>query len=50
MNGNSQTEVRLISQPLKAFKGADAQRDAYDSGQWLKAFFARAQGGCAEQA
>lgn len=29
--------------PLRAFKGPDAARDAYDSGMWLRCLFARGQ-------
>ncbi|HCK40544.1 MAG TPA: phage major capsid protein [Planctomycetaceae bacterium] len=49
-NGNTpQPEVRLISQPLKAFKGPEAQQNAFDCGLWLKSFLARGAGGYDEE-
>jgi HK97 family phage major capsid protein len=48
MNGNSQTtEVRLRSKKLSAFTD---EKDAFDSGQWLKAFLARSRNGFDEAA
>ena len=48
MNGNTpQAEPRLRSRKLRAFTD---ERDAYDSGQWLKAFLARSRNGYDETA
>jgi len=43
-------EVRVLSSPLKAFRGEHAARDAFDCGVWMRGFLARSRNGYDEQA